>query len=210
MLSYLLISNTKKQVNSFLKKIVDKNYLFFPINIEEGKKEYSINQIKNIIKETLIYSEKIRVYFFENFHQSSIETQNSFLKLLEEPPKNVFFILTTDNQSKILPTIISRVKVVYLDKKNYQINEEKKKIIDSFIKNKKFLLIDSTKLDINDLLIYFKNYLKTCFDKNISKKVTLILKEILKKIYLIENNNLNKQIAIDNLLILIHKIFHKS
>ncbi len=210
MLSYLLISNSKKQINIFLKKIVDKNHLFFSINIEEGKKEYSINQIKNIIKETLIYSKKIRVYFFENFHLSSIETQNSFLKLLEEPPENVFFILTIDNERKIIPTIISRVKVVYLDKKNYQITEEKKKLIEFFIKNKKLIFINDDKLNINDLLIYFRNYLKTCFDKIISKKITLILKEILKNIYVIENNNINQQIALDNILILIHKTFHKN
>lgn len=206
MFSYLLIADNKKQVNSFLKQIIKKDYLFFPIEIEEGKKEYSINQIKNIIKETVIYSEKIRVYYFENFHLSSIETQNSFLKLLEEPPNNVFFILTTDNQSKILPTIISRVKIIYLTKnQQIKIDNKKKKLIDDFLMSKKITLINIDDLDFNDLLIYFRDFLKLELNKKTKKNYSKILKDILKTIYFVENNNINKQFALDNLLINIYK-----
>ncbi len=48
------------------------------------------------------------------FDKSTVEAQNAFLKLLEEPPKGVFFILTASNYDKILPTVKSRVyKVLF-------------------------------------------------------------------------------------------------
>lgn len=40
------------------------------------------------------------------------EVTNAFLKLLEEPPEDVMFILTTDQPDALLPTIISRCQVI--------------------------------------------------------------------------------------------------
>jgi DNA polymerase-3 subunit delta' len=40
-------------------------------------------------------------------------TGNSLLKILEEPPANVHFILTTERLSEVLPTITSRCSVVH-------------------------------------------------------------------------------------------------
>ena len=37
---------------------------------------------------------------------------NAFLKILEEPPKGLVFILTTQHQTSLLPTIISRTRVI--------------------------------------------------------------------------------------------------
>ncbi len=37
---------------------------------------------------------------------------NAFLKILEEPPKGLVFLLTTQHQSSLLPTIISRTRVL--------------------------------------------------------------------------------------------------
>ena len=38
------------------------------------------------------------------------ETQNKLLKTIEEPPKNVFFILGSTNEKKLLKTVLSRSK----------------------------------------------------------------------------------------------------
>ncbi len=42
------------------------------------------------------------------------EAANAFLKLLEEPPENVIFLLTTSNTEHLLPTIISRCQHIRL------------------------------------------------------------------------------------------------
>jgi DNA polymerase-3 subunit delta' len=53
-----------------------------------------------------------RIAFIEGIERMTLSAANSFLKILEEPPKNVVFILTTDKLNRILPTILSRVRVL--------------------------------------------------------------------------------------------------
>jgi DNA polymerase III delta prime subunit len=40
------------------------------------------------------------------------KTANSLLKILEEPPRGVHFILTTESLSSVLPTIVSRASII--------------------------------------------------------------------------------------------------
>lgn len=49
-----------------------------------------------------------RVYVILNFETASISAMNSMLKFLEEPASGVTAILTTDNEDRVLPTILSR------------------------------------------------------------------------------------------------------
>ena len=70
----------------------------------------------------------------------TLEASNALLKVLEEPPENVFFLLLTSNLSMILPTIISRCQLVKI-----------KKVSDEFIKRymiEKYQFEDSYALDI--------------------------------------------------------------
>ena len=43
------------------------------------------------------------------------EAANAFLKLLEEPPKNTVFVLTTSRKEQLLPTIVSRCQQLRFD-----------------------------------------------------------------------------------------------
>jgi DNA polymerase-3 subunit delta' len=51
-----------------------------------------------------------RVYVIDNADQMNHQTQNAFLKLLEEPVDHVHFILLTHHAEKLLPTVRSRVQ----------------------------------------------------------------------------------------------------
>ncbi|MEE1318283.1 MAG: hypothetical protein UHD05_02130, partial [Ruminococcus sp.] len=56
-----------------------------------------------------------KVYIFEEAdNRLSAIAQNSFLKLLEEPPSNVHFIMLCENAQKLLITILSRCTVIRL------------------------------------------------------------------------------------------------
>ena len=48
------------------------------------------------------------VYIFDECHQLTKDSQNSLLKILEEPPAHVYFILCTTNPEKIIKTIRTR------------------------------------------------------------------------------------------------------
>ncbi|MFU8794425.1 MAG: DNA polymerase III subunit gamma/tau [Dethiobacteria bacterium] len=51
---------------------------------------------------------RFKVYIIDEAHMLTPEACNAFLKTLEEPPKNVVFILATTDPSKLPPTIVSR------------------------------------------------------------------------------------------------------
>lgn len=57
-----------------------------------------------------------KIFILFNVHQMNESSQNKILKTIEEPPKNTYFILAGKSANKLLPTIISRVKQIELDK----------------------------------------------------------------------------------------------
>lgn len=65
-----------------------------------------------------------KVFILRGIDSATIQAQNKLLKTLEEPPRHVVFILTATNENKILPTIISRVRKVFLPKLNEKAVEE--------------------------------------------------------------------------------------
>lgn len=55
-----------------------------------------------------------KVYILEDSQNMNESSENALLKILEEPPKGVYFILTCLSRSAMLPTILSRAAVVSL------------------------------------------------------------------------------------------------
>ncbi len=51
-----------------------------------------------------------KVYLIDEAHMITKEASNAFLKMLEEPPAHVIFVLATTEAHKLIPTILSRVQ----------------------------------------------------------------------------------------------------
>ena len=51
---------------------------------------------------------RMKVYIVDEVHMLTTEAFNALLKMLEEPPEHVVFVLATTEKHKVLPTIISR------------------------------------------------------------------------------------------------------
>src|ERR687890_267003 len=51
---------------------------------------------------------RMKVYVIDEVHMLTTEAFNALLKMLEEPPEHVVFVLATTEKYKVLPTIISR------------------------------------------------------------------------------------------------------
>ena len=63
------------------------------------------------LRDEAIYSPaqvKKRVYIIDEVHMLSTAAFNALLKILEEPPEHLMFILATTELHKVLPTILSR------------------------------------------------------------------------------------------------------
>ncbi len=54
------------------------------------------------------YGSRYKIYIIDEVHMLTDHAFNALLKTLEEPPKNVIFILATTEEYKVIPTIISR------------------------------------------------------------------------------------------------------
>lgn len=69
-----------------------------------------VDKIREIIEDVKYPPQeaKFKVYIMDEVHMLSIGAVNAFLKTLEEPPKNVVFILATTDPQKLPITILSR------------------------------------------------------------------------------------------------------
>ena len=74
------------------------------------KKFIDINQIRELIYKLnkSSFNNKPRFVLIDNIEHLNLNSINSLLKILEEPPANVFFILINNSNEKILPTLNSR------------------------------------------------------------------------------------------------------
>lgn len=84
----------------------------------EGKKktEISIDQIRGIQSSACLppYEGKHKVFILDGAEYLSTEASNSLLKILEEPPPGVFFLLLASREGMILPTVASRCQRIEL------------------------------------------------------------------------------------------------
>ncbi|MFA6251832.1 MAG: DNA polymerase III subunit gamma/tau [Candidatus Paceibacterota bacterium] len=72
---------------------------------------------------------KYKVLILDEAHQLSKDATNALLKIMEEPPAYVVFILATTEANKMIPTISSRCQKFNFHKLNHDVIEEKLKII---------------------------------------------------------------------------------
>lgn len=84
----------------------------------EGKaRSIGIAQVRAMIEEASKqpFEGKRSVVILSEAHMATVEAQNAFLKLLEEPPRSTVLILVTDHPDRLLATIKSRCHEVRFD-----------------------------------------------------------------------------------------------
>lgn len=88
--------------------------IFYP-QLQPKKKAYQVEQMRDLIKDAYILPNEAdaKVYIFEDCDARFTElVQNTFLKLFEEPPQNVHFILLCKTAQTFLPTVLSRFTII--------------------------------------------------------------------------------------------------
>ncbi|WP_296114979.1 DNA polymerase III subunit gamma/tau [uncultured Anaerococcus sp.] len=93
-----------------------------------------IDDIRNL-KDNVIYPPtnlKYKVYIIDEAHMITREAFNALLKIMEEPPKHLVFILATTEIDKIPKTILSRVQKFEFNKID---NQKIKQQIDIILKD---------------------------------------------------------------------------
>lgn len=120
-----------------------------------------------------------KIFVIENFQKANESAQNKLLKTIEEPAKNTIYILCATATSKILQTILSRVKKIDLDELSKE--DIKNMLIETGVKQEKAEILSSCangdgefaeKLATDDGFVDFFNNIVSClFEINGSRDV---------------------------------------
>ena len=101
----------------------------------------SVDNIRELREKAMIMPTlgKYKVYIIDEVHMLSNSAFNALLKILEEPPEHVIFIMATTNPEKIPATIISRTQI-------YRFNLAEPKVMQDFLRS----VCDKERIKISD------------------------------------------------------------
>lgn len=74
-----------------------------------------------------------KIYILKNGQNMNEQAQNALLKILEEPPHYVYFIILTSQKSKMLETVLSRVSVYSLSASSGNITDEESEYVKELV-----------------------------------------------------------------------------
>ncbi len=117
--SYILVCKSlQKAFDTLSNQYADQNCKFFIKNSEKNSEKQSedflLEDAKNVVKEAYIAENEKKIIIL-GAKTYNIYAQNSLLKILEEPPRNIIFILVSETKNVFLPTIRSRLLVKELE-----------------------------------------------------------------------------------------------
>lgn len=81
---------------------------------EETVKKEAITDLTESFSRTSLEVKGKMIYVINHVENLKPEAANSLLKFLEEPPSNTYAFLTSENEEKVLPTILSRCEKLRL------------------------------------------------------------------------------------------------
>lgn len=157
------------------------NYLDWMLRIGAENKQGNITkeECKSIIQ-------KLSLKAFEGKYKALVmwlpehlgKEGNSLLKLIEEPPKDTYFILVSENPDAILPTILSRTQLVkvdaytreeikaYLSSLDAEVDPESVAFLADGDLNEAKKLVDHSDNSLNE---DFKAWMRHCFRRDVPK-----------------------------------------
>lgn len=120
--THILLSSSQNQVED-LKKIQSSSHPDLLIITKDEKKQSiavdAMREVSQFLNLTSAIS-KYRVIIIDAVDDLNKNSANAILKILEEPPTNVFLFLINHNFGKVLETIKSRCKIIKINNPNYK------------------------------------------------------------------------------------------
>ena len=178
--------NTEKfEINpesSTFKTILNKsNANLIVIDVNFNKKSVDVNQIRELIKNLnkSSFNDKPRFVLVDNIEFLNVNSTNALLKVLEEPNKNIHFILINNNKN-VLPTLTSRC----INFKINLTNKECLKIVNHLFGEELDNLINNDLIDyyfspgnVFRMIKFAEQYGYDLLDLDLKKFLKIIIKE---------------------------------
>jgi DNA polymerase III delta prime subunit len=158
--AFIIVCRQSEEVEKEISKLLDR--------LTAERIDFSLEKIadvRDLFSFTKLKTDKKTAIVAKNLENSTLEALNAFLKILEEPQENLFFILTTDNEASLPATIVSRCSVIHTKLKGksigFDISSEflKKTIGEKFQTIEKIKKKDEAVVFIQQLILGFHNML---------------------------------------------------
>lgn len=132
------------------------------------------------------------------------EALNAFLKNLEEPQKNIYYILTANSLATVLPTIVSRCEVIKVQSTEYTVHSTETEKFLELTTGEKLAVIDKIK-DRGEAKIFVKNLIEVAHFNLLNSTKTRLkkamdLETLIKTLNNLKSNG-NVQLQLTNMVI---------
>lgn len=145
MTSFILTSTDQTKRREYIKKYCLELQID-PLDITIIEKDTAIKQNLNSIGiEEIRYMQKklflkpikssTKIVILEDAQLLTIQAQNTLLKVLEEPPVHTIIILSCQSKEPLIPTIISRCKIIDLKDEKQKLSNQEINDLTEFIQN---------------------------------------------------------------------------
>ncbi len=144
--------------------------IFETDGIKGKSKNFTVDAVREIRDDAFVIpneSDK-KIYILKNGHNMNEQSQNAILKILEEPPSYVYFIIVTESKSTMLETVLSRVQIYSLLSDEGVITEKEATAVKNLV---------NAILNINELALMEQT---AVFQKNnqFAKSILILLTEV--------------------------------
>ncbi|RLC29387.1 hypothetical protein DRH13_05790, partial [Candidatus Woesebacteria bacterium] len=153
--AFILIGNNQQEVDDKIGKLIRK--------LKVKRLEYPLIKIKDVRELNSFTKLSINTptgILIKGIDKASTEALNAFLKNLEEPQKNIFYILTASSVNNLPPTIISRCQIIKVKGKK-ELDNKGKKEVSAFAKKNKVRQLQKTSRIWNrqEAIFFIENYI---------------------------------------------------
>lgn len=213
--SFLIVAKDKNKASAYISDFLKEQGIDpIDVNLQAFEKAMGIEDVRNIQKAILLkpFRGKTKAVIIDAYENITPQAQNALLKILEEPPANTIIIISASKKELLLPTIISRCKVIELKENNLTLsNEEISQYLNVLISlsekgiGYKLKLAQDIAINKGESIVWLEKmsvFLRNKLIKNHNDLQYLhFLKELQKTYKAIKSTNVNKRIALENLFL---------
>jgi len=211
--SFIIIGKDREKVKKYAFDLAREQKISkFDVFVLETEKALGITDIRAVTKQVFLTPLKgsEKAVILECFYGATIEAQNAFLKVLEEPPLSTTIILLSQDNF-FLSTILSRCKLIELDR-SVTLSRDEKNEYSNVLENLRIMKIgEKLKLAqdlakdrqqalnfIEKLIVVSRNKMVESEEKQELKKTIEILQKYYKEI---KQSNVNLRLGLENLFL---------
>ena len=207
MQSILISGKDREQLRLSSQKICAENKISrFDVEVITSEKIVGIGDIRKLGEKLFLkpLEGDIKAVILEAFFGMTADSQNAFLKMLEEPPADTIIMILAQSLDFVLPTVLSRCKLINLDRikklSEEEISENLKIILE--LKNgstSKALKIAQDNGKDREVALAFLEGLIISMHTQLKSENLQILKDLQKTYTIIKTTNVAPRLALENL-----------